>query len=34
MRARLINVVSGLLLLGMEIYDFRVNWSLLQVYLG
>ncbi|MEP6896136.1 MAG: cytochrome c biogenesis CcdA family protein [Chloroflexota bacterium] len=33
MRARLINVVSGLLLLGVGIYDLSVNWSLLQVYL-
>jgi cytochrome c-type biogenesis protein len=34
LRARLINVVSGLLLLGVGIYDLYVNWSLLQVYLG
>jgi cytochrome c-type biogenesis protein len=33
-RARLINVVSGLLLLGVGIYDFSLNWSLLQVYLN
>lgn len=33
MRARLINVVSGLLLLGVGLYDLRVNWPLLQVYL-
>ena len=33
-RARLINVVSGLLLLGVGIYDFRVNWWLLQIYLS
>jgi cytochrome c-type biogenesis protein len=33
-RARLINVVSGLLLLGVGIYDFRVNWPLLQIYLS
>ena len=32
MRARLINVVSGLLLLGVGIYDLSVNWSLLQAY--
>jgi cytochrome c-type biogenesis protein len=33
-RARLINVISGLLLLGVGIYDFSVNWSLLQIYLS
>jgi cytochrome c-type biogenesis protein len=33
MRARLINVVSGLLLLGVGAYDLYVNWSLLQIYL-
>jgi len=33
MRARLINVLSGILLLGVGIYDFSVNWPLLQVYL-
>jgi hypothetical protein len=33
MRARLINVISGLLLLRVGIYDFRVHWSLLQVCL-
>ncbi|NWG06935.1 MAG: hypothetical protein HXY35_09665 [Chloroflexi bacterium] len=32
-RARLINVVSGLLLLGVGTYDLYVNWSLLQIYL-
>lgn len=32
MRARLINVVSGLLLLGVGVYDLSVNWSLLQSY--
>lgn len=32
LRSRLINVVSGLLLLGVGIYDLSVNWSLLQVY--
>ena len=32
MRARLINVVSGLLLLGVGGYDLRVNWPLLQAY--
>jgi cytochrome c-type biogenesis protein len=33
-RSRLINVVSGLLLLGVGIYDFSVNWPLLQIYLS
>jgi cytochrome c-type biogenesis protein len=33
-RARLINVVSGLLLLGVGIYDFSVNWPLLHIYLS
>lgn len=33
-RARLINVLSGLLLVGVGIYDFSVNWSLLQTYLN
>lgn len=33
MRARLINVVSGLLLLTVGLYDLYVNWSLLQAYL-
>lgn len=33
LRARLINVVSGLLLLGVGIYDLSINWSLLQIYL-
>ena len=32
LRSRLINVVSGLLLLGVGIYDLSVNWSLLQIY--
>jgi cytochrome c-type biogenesis protein len=32
MRARLINALSGLLLVGVGIYDFSVNWSLLQVF--
>jgi hypothetical protein len=32
-RARLINVISGLFLLGVGIYDFSVNWLLLQIYL-
>jgi len=32
MRARLINVVSGLLLLGVGAYDLSVNWRLLQLY--
>ena len=34
MRARLINILSGLLLLGVGIYDLSVNWSLLQIYLN
>jgi cytochrome c-type biogenesis protein len=33
-RARLINVLSGLLLVGVGIYDFSANWSLLQTYLN
>jgi cytochrome c-type biogenesis protein len=33
MRARLINTLSGLLLVGVGIYDFSANWHLLQVYL-
>lgn len=33
MRARLINTLSGLLLVGVGIYDFRVNWPLLQAYI-
>jgi cytochrome c-type biogenesis protein len=32
-RARLINTLSGLLLVGVGIYDFRVNWPLLQAYI-
>ena len=32
MRARLINFISGLLLLGIGIYDLYVNWSLIQSY--
>jgi len=31
-RARLINILSGLLLLGVGIYDLSVNWPLLQAY--
>jgi hypothetical protein len=34
LRARLINVLSDLLLIGVGIYDVSVNWSLLQVYLN
>lgn len=33
MRARLINVISGLLLLGIGVYDLYTNWALLQSYL-
>jgi cytochrome c-type biogenesis protein len=32
MRARLINLVSGLLLLAVGIYDLAVNWPLISVY--
>lgn len=34
LRALLINFVSGLLLLGVGIYDLTVNWELIKVYLG
>jgi cytochrome c-type biogenesis protein len=34
MRARLINIVSGVLLLGVGVYDLNVNWPLLQVYVN
>jgi cytochrome c-type biogenesis protein len=34
LRARLINLLSGLLLIAVGIYDFSANWSLLQVYLN
>lgn len=33
-RARLINVISGLLLLGIGVYDLAVNWSLIAAYLA
>lgn len=33
LRARLINIISGVLLLGVGIYDLSVNWVLLQAYL-
>jgi len=33
LRARAINLVSGLLLLGVGIYDLKTNWLLLQIYL-
>jgi cytochrome c-type biogenesis protein len=33
-RARLINVISGMLLLGVGVYDLNVNWPLLQIYLN
>lgn len=33
LHARLINTLSGLLLIAVGLYDFRANWSLLQVYL-
>ncbi|MCK6583619.1 MAG: cytochrome c biogenesis CcdA family protein [Anaerolineales bacterium] len=32
LRARLINVISGLLLLGVGTYDFYINWELIQYY--
>jgi cytochrome c-type biogenesis protein len=32
-RARLINVISGLLLLGIGIYDLYVNWELITAFL-
>lgn len=32
-RARLINVISGLLLLSIGVYDLYTNWALLQAYL-
>jgi cytochrome c-type biogenesis protein len=31
-RARLINLISGLLLIGVGIYDLGSNWSLLQLF--
>jgi cytochrome c-type biogenesis protein len=34
LHARLINILSGLLLLGVGIYDLSANWSLLQIYLA
>jgi cytochrome c-type biogenesis protein len=33
-RARLINILSGLLLVVVGIYDFSVNWPLLQIHLN
>lgn len=33
MRARLINLLSGLLLLGVGIYDLTINWPLISSYL-
>ncbi len=33
LRARLINMISGLLLLVVGLYDLYVNWPLLQIYL-
>jgi len=32
MRARLINLVSGILLLSVGIYDLSINWRLIQLY--
>jgi hypothetical protein len=34
MRVRLINFVGGLLLPGVGIYDFIINWELIKVFLG
>ena len=34
MRARLINFISGLLLLGVGVYDLIINWGLISVYLS
>ena len=34
MRAQLINFISGLLLLGVGLYDIIVNWELITVFLG
>ena len=34
MRARLINFISGLLLLGVGVYDLIINWELIRVYLS
>ena len=31
-RARLINFISGLLLLGIGVYDLYINWELIQAY--
>jgi cytochrome c-type biogenesis protein len=33
-RARLINIVSGLLLVGVGIYDFAANFHLLRLFLA
>jgi cytochrome c-type biogenesis protein len=33
-RAQLINFLSGLLLLGVGIYDIIINWELIKVFLG
>ncbi len=33
-RARLINVLSGVLLVAVGIYDLSANWSLIQIYLA
>ena len=34
MRAQLINFLSGLLLLGVGIYDLTINWELIKIYFG
>jgi cytochrome c-type biogenesis protein len=33
MRARLLNLLSGILLVAVGLYDFRSNWPILQLYL-
>jgi cytochrome c-type biogenesis protein len=33
-RARLINLVGGILLIGVGTYDLIINWGLIQTYLG
>ena len=34
MRARLINFISGLLLVGVGIYDITINWELIKAFFG
>lgn len=33
-RGRLINIIGGVLLVGIGIYDFWTNWDLIKVFLG